>query len=189
MLNGPPPASMRLGGGRLCTRPAAEIATTRRATGTRELQLTLLALDGTTCNTGPPPLLCDPGWVVLPVVVEDMGQWDRRQKQQWEEENTHTHTHTHTRGREHWPHSTCKPHLQWCRRLYMVNSALHTQQLSAMSSGTQSDASTDEEPMMPFTDRVLLPSTVRCDGTIRYDVQYRTCGATTREAEMTTMKR
>ena len=95
MLNGPPPASMRLGGGRLCTRPAAEVATTRRATGTRELQLTLLALDGTTCNTGPPPLLCDPGWVVLPVVVEDMGQWDRRQKQQWEEENTHTHTHTH----------------------------------------------------------------------------------------------
>ena len=28
-----------------------------------------------------PPLLCDPGWVVKLVVVEEMGQWNRRQKQ------------------------------------------------------------------------------------------------------------
>lgn len=47
-------------------------------------------------------------------------------------------------------------HLQWCRRRYMVNSALHTQQLGAMSSGTQSEASTEEDPMIPFTDCALL---------------------------------
>ncbi len=43
----------------------------------------------------------------------------------------------------------------------MVNSALQTQQLSAMSSGTQSDASTveAEEPMIPFTDGALLAET------------------------------
>ena len=28
-----------------------------------------------------PPLLCDPGWVVYLVVVEDGGQWGRRQIQ------------------------------------------------------------------------------------------------------------
>ena len=29
---------------------------------------------------------CDPGWVASLVVVEDVGQWGRRQKQQWEEQ-------------------------------------------------------------------------------------------------------
>ena len=36
------------------------------------------------CTAGrgpPPPLLCDLGWVVYLVVVEDEGQWGRRQKQ------------------------------------------------------------------------------------------------------------
>lgn len=47
-------------------------------------------------------------------------------------------------------------HLQWCRRLYTVNSALHTQQLGAMSSGTHIEASTEEEPMGPLTDCDLL---------------------------------
>ena len=31
-----------------------------------------------------PRLLRDPGWVVELVVVEDVGQWGRQQKQYWE---------------------------------------------------------------------------------------------------------